>query len=164
MKDRLLRRQRPLITSPLEWQMTVAPVSHPVIPVLAERGGTQLQTPRATLLVDTREQNAFNLARFRGWFAGVEKRALPLGDYSIAGLEEWHCDKGLQAFRAQARSKNIPLNPQLENRYLAWLRKIKAQQTSERVRVARYARAVLNRLGAQGIICQCSPGDSAGQC
>ena len=88
MKDRLLRRHRPLITSPLKWQMTAAPVSHPIIPVLAERGGTQLQTPRPTILVDTREQNPFNFSRFKGWFAGIEKRALPVGDYSVAGLED----------------------------------------------------------------------------
>jgi hypothetical protein len=51
--------------------MTAAPVPHPVIPVLAERGGTQLQTPRPTLLVDSREQNPFNFSRFKGWFAGI---------------------------------------------------------------------------------------------
>src|SRR5437870_6087540 len=56
--------------------------------VLAERGGTQLQTPRPTLLVDTREQNPFNFSRFQEWFAGIEKKALPLGDYSVAGLED----------------------------------------------------------------------------
>jgi ERCC4-type nuclease len=77
-----------LITSPLEWQMTAAPVPHPIIPALAERGGTQLQTPRPTLLVDTREQNPFNFSRFKGWFAGIEKKALSLGDYSVAGLED----------------------------------------------------------------------------
>jgi ERCC4-type nuclease len=87
MKDRLLRRSRPLIASPLEWQMAAARVAHPAIPVLAERGGTQLQAPRPTVLVDTREQNPFNFSRFRGWFAGVEKKALLLGDYSVAGLE-----------------------------------------------------------------------------
>jgi len=38
--------------------------------------------------VDTREQNPFNFSRFQGWFAGVKKKALPLGDYSIAGLED----------------------------------------------------------------------------
>jgi hypothetical protein len=64
--------------------MTAAPVPHPVIPVLAERGGTQLTTPRATVLVDTREQNPFNFSRFKGWFAGIEKKALALGDYSVA--------------------------------------------------------------------------------
>jgi ERCC4-type nuclease len=87
VKDRLLRR-RHLIMSPLDWQMTAAPVPHPMIPVLAERGGSQLTTPRATVVVDTREQDPFNFSRFRGWFAGIEKKALPLGDYSVAGLED----------------------------------------------------------------------------
>lgn len=68
--------------------MAAAPVAHPAIPVLAERGGTQLRTPRPTVLVDTREQNPFNFSRFDGWFADVERKALKLGDYSIAGLEE----------------------------------------------------------------------------
>jgi ERCC4-type nuclease len=88
VKDKMLRRRRPLILSPLEWQMTAAPVPHPAIPVLAERGGTQLQTPRPTLLVDTREQHPFNFSRFRGWFTGIEKKALSLGDYTVAGLED----------------------------------------------------------------------------
>lgn len=83
-----MRRRRHLVMSPLEWQMTAAPVPHPLIPVLAERGGTQLKTPRPTLLVDTREQNPFNFSRFEGWFAGIEKKALRLGDYSVAGLED----------------------------------------------------------------------------
>ena len=83
-----MRRRRHLIMSPLEWQMTAAPVPHPIIPVLAERGGTQLQTPRPTLFVDSREQNPFNFSRFKGWFTGIEKKALTLGDYSVAGLED----------------------------------------------------------------------------
>jgi ERCC4-type nuclease len=65
-----------------------APVPAPRIPVLAERGGTQLKTPKPVLLVDTREQNPLDCSRFAGWFAGIEKRALKLGDYSIAGLED----------------------------------------------------------------------------
>jgi ERCC4-type nuclease len=85
-----MRRHRTLIGSPLQWQTKAAPVPHPPIPVLAERGGTQLNTPRPVVLVDTREQNPFDFSRFEGWFAGIEKRALKLGDYSIAGLED-HC-------------------------------------------------------------------------
>src|SRR5207302_3148955 len=81
-------RRRTLITSPLAWQMTAAPVSPPLIPVLAERGGTQLKTPRPVVLVDTREQNPFDFFRFEHWFAGIKKKALRIGDYSIAGLEE----------------------------------------------------------------------------
>ena len=82
------KRRGHLITSPLEWQMTAAPVAAPPIPVLAERGGTQLNTPKPVLLVDTREQNPLDCSRFARWFSGIEKKALALGDYSIAGLEE----------------------------------------------------------------------------
>ena len=82
------RRSPSLIKSPLSWNTAAAPVAPAAIPVLAERGGTQLKTPRATILVDTREQNPFDFSRFAGWFAGIEKKALQLGDYSVAGLED----------------------------------------------------------------------------
>lgn len=83
-----MRRRRTLVQSPLEWQMTAAPVAHPALPVVAERGGTQIRAPRATVIVDTREQNPFSFARFNGWFSGVERKPLEVGDYSIAGLED----------------------------------------------------------------------------
>ena len=81
-------QRRTLITSPLDWFLSANPVPPPTIPVLAERGGTQLKTPRPVLVVDTREQNPFDFSRFEGWFSGVESRALKLGDYSIVGLED----------------------------------------------------------------------------
>jgi hypothetical protein len=46
--------------------MIATPVAHPAIPVLAERGGTQLKTPTPVFLVDTREQNPFDFSRFEG--------------------------------------------------------------------------------------------------
>jgi ERCC4-type nuclease len=83
-----MKTGRTLIRSPREWQMASAPVRHPAIPVLAERGGTQLKAPRPVILVDTREQSPFDFSRFEGWFAGIEKKPLKLGDYSVAGLED----------------------------------------------------------------------------
>jgi len=71
-------RRRTLIPSPLKWQMTAAPVSPPPIPVIAERGGTQIKAPRGVALVDTRERNPFDLPRFPGRFGGVKKKALAL--------------------------------------------------------------------------------------
>jgi ERCC4-type nuclease len=38
--------------------------------------------------VDTREQVPLSFRRFKTWFAGIESRALPLGDYSVAGMED----------------------------------------------------------------------------
>jgi hypothetical protein len=83
-----MKRRRTLITSPLDWFLSANPVPPPATPILAERGGTQLKTPRPVLVVDTREQNPFDFSRFQGWFSGIERRALKLGDYSIAGLED----------------------------------------------------------------------------
>jgi ERCC4-type nuclease len=82
------RKSRTLIASPLDWQMSASPVAHPIVPVLAERGGTQLRTPLPVVVVDTREQIPLSFRRFKGWFSGIEMRALPLGDYSVAGMED----------------------------------------------------------------------------
>jgi ERCC4-type nuclease len=83
----MARRPRTLIAAPVTWQIHASPVSHPILPVLAERGGTQLLTPRPIAVIDTREQVPFCFRRFKGWFAGIETRALLLGDYSVAGME-----------------------------------------------------------------------------
>ena len=80
-------RKRTLIPSPLAWTMQPAPVRPPILPVIAERGGTQLRTPLPVAIIDTREQNPLSFRRFKGWFARIEERALPLGDYSVSGLE-----------------------------------------------------------------------------
>jgi ERCC4-type nuclease len=80
-------RKRTLIPSPLAWTTLTKPVPHPPLPVLAERGGTQLRTPLPVAIIDTREQNPLSFRRFRGWFADIEERALPLGDYSVSGME-----------------------------------------------------------------------------
>jgi ERCC4-type nuclease len=83
-----MKTLRTLITSPLDWQTQVAPVRPPVLPVVAERGGTQLRAPKATIVIDTREQNPFSFSPFRAWFDGVKHKALTVGDYSVAGLEQ----------------------------------------------------------------------------
>jgi ERCC4-type nuclease len=81
-------RKRTLIPSPLTWSAQPTPVPPPLLPVVAERGGTQIRTPLPVAIIDTREQNPLSFCRFRGWFAGIEERALPLGDYSIKGMED----------------------------------------------------------------------------
>jgi ERCC4-type nuclease len=52
------------------------------------RGGTQLRAPKPGIVVDMREQNPFSFQRFAGWFSGIEKRPLKIGDCAIAGLED----------------------------------------------------------------------------
>jgi len=80
-------RRRTLIIPPIKWQMTALPVSPPALPVIAERGGTQLRTPKPVVVIDTREQNPFSFERFSAWFSAIEKRPLQIGDYAVAGME-----------------------------------------------------------------------------
>ena len=81
-------RKRVLIPSPLAWTMQPSPVPPPPLPVVADRGGTQIRAPLPVAIVDTREQNPLSFRRFKGWFARIEHRALPLGDYSVGGMED----------------------------------------------------------------------------
>jgi hypothetical protein len=79
-------RRRTLIVPPIKWKMTALPVPPPAVPVIAERGGTQLRTPKPVIVIDTREQNPFSFGRFSAWFSAVEKRSLRIGDYAVG---EW---------------------------------------------------------------------------
>lgn len=81
-------RKRTLIPSPLDWSPRANPVAPPALPVLPERGGTELHTPLPVAIIDTREQNPLSFRRFKGWFACIKYRALPLGDYSVEGMED----------------------------------------------------------------------------
>jgi ERCC4-type nuclease len=80
--------KRTLIPSPLAWSPQPKPVPPPLLPVLPDRGGTQLRTPLPVAIIDTREQNSLSYRRFQGWFERIECRALPLGDYSVDGMED----------------------------------------------------------------------------
>src|ERR1039458_602229 len=77
-----------LIPSPLAWSPTAVPVAPPILPVVAERGGTQLHTPLPVAIIDTREQNPLSFRRFRKWFADIEEGALPLVRNSLNAIED----------------------------------------------------------------------------
>src|SRR5580698_11499431 len=80
-------RKRTLIPSPLAWSPGVTPVSPPRSARRGRAVGAQLSTPLPVAIIDTREQNPLAFRRFKGWFARIEYRALPLGDYSVVGME-----------------------------------------------------------------------------
>src|ERR1700688_4302687 len=81
-------RKRTLIPAPLQWTTMKLPVPPPLLPVVAERGGTQLRTPLPVAIIDTREQNPLSFRRFKGWFAKIEYAAPPPCDYSVEGMED----------------------------------------------------------------------------
>ena len=58
--------------------------------LLVKRGGSSItgKIPKPVVLVDTREQRPFSFARFPNWIAGERTATLPVGDYSIEGMED----------------------------------------------------------------------------
>ena len=50
--------------------------------------GIKITLPKPTLIVDSLEQRPYSFRRFHKWFAAIERRKLPTGDYSIGGLED----------------------------------------------------------------------------
>ena len=60
----------------------------PPKPTVLRPQGITITLPKPTLIVDSMEQKAYTFKPFRKWFAEIERRKLPIGDYSIAGLED----------------------------------------------------------------------------
>jgi len=50
--------------------------------------GITITLPKPTLIIDSMEQKPYSFKPFRKWFAVIEPRRLPVGDYSIGGLED----------------------------------------------------------------------------
>ena len=57
-------------------------------PTFLRHQGLTIKLPKPTLIIDSMEQKPYIFRLFQKWFAGIERKKLPFGDYSIAGLEE----------------------------------------------------------------------------
>ncbi len=56
-------------------------------PTILKPAGRQLTLPRPIAVIDGREHDGYTFDRFASWFAGIERRNLATGDYSIHGFE-----------------------------------------------------------------------------
>ena len=59
----------------------------PEKPTILRPQGEKITLPKPTLIIDSMEQKPYSFRQFCKWFASIERRKLPVGDYSIAGLE-----------------------------------------------------------------------------
>lgn len=60
----------------------------PSNPTALRPQGLTIKLPKPTLIIDRMEQKPYSFRAFRKWFAAIERRKLPAGDYSIDGLED----------------------------------------------------------------------------
>jgi DNA excision repair protein ERCC-4 len=60
----------------------------PTHPTVLRHQGLAIKLPKPILIIDSMEQKPYLFRPFQKWFAEIERRKLPIGDYSIAGLED----------------------------------------------------------------------------
>jgi len=69
--------------------------------------------------------------------------------YYLSVLQEWRQERDLERLRTQAKTKNLTLTPDVEKRYLAWLRRIEERQARAAAKAAKWTSrhaALLDRL------------------
>ena len=68
----------------------IKPVPPPVSEISVVQGGCQIEVPKPTIIIDTREQEGhfYSFDRFPNWIAGTRRAALKVGDYTLDGRED----------------------------------------------------------------------------
>ncbi len=64
-----------------------APVPPPSKPLQVKQDGKSIHIPKPTVVIDSAEHMGYKFARFSNWFDGTVRRRLPVGDYTLLGLE-----------------------------------------------------------------------------
>jgi hypothetical protein len=73
---------------PLEEDVVKCPVPPPHSPLQVRQKGKAIHVPKPTVIIDSQEHAGYRFERFSNWFAGTIHKRLPVGDYTILGMEE----------------------------------------------------------------------------
>jgi hypothetical protein len=65
--------------------------------------------------------------------------------FYLDGLDRWSWKTDLERYHATAKEKNVVLTPADDERYLAWRRRIEAEEARGRERAAKQVRALLKK-------------------
>lgn len=65
-----------------------SPVPPPMGPLKVRQDGKTIRVPKPTVVVDSAEHMGYRFERFSNWFAGTIHKRLPIGDYTLLGMEE----------------------------------------------------------------------------
>ncbi len=70
-----------------EEDFSPSPVAPPQTPLRVKQNGKMIQVPKPTVVIDSAEHRGYKFERFSNWFSGTIHRRLPIGDYTILGME-----------------------------------------------------------------------------
>jgi len=73
---------------PLEEDVGKCPVPPPRSPLKVRQKGKAVHIPKPTAVIDSAEHMGYKFERFTNWFAGTIHKRLPVGDYTILGMED----------------------------------------------------------------------------
>jgi len=73
---------------PLEEGVVKCPVLPPQTPLKVRQKGRAIRVPKPTVVIDSQEHMGYRFERFSNWFAGTIHKRLPIGDYTILGMED----------------------------------------------------------------------------
>jgi len=76
------------IYEPFEEDSNRSPVPPPAGVLKVRQGGKTIQIPKPTVVIDSQEHMGYRFERFSNWFAGTVRRRLPIGDYTLLGMED----------------------------------------------------------------------------
>lgn len=66
---------------------TSRPVAPPQSPLRVRQGGRAIRVPKPMVVIDSAEHKGYGFERFGNWFSGTIRKRLPVGDYTLFGLE-----------------------------------------------------------------------------
>jgi DNA excision repair protein ERCC-4 len=64
-----------------------SPVSAPKGPLLVRQDKKRIPVPKPTVIIDSAEHMGYTFGRFTNWFSGTIRKRLPVGDYTLLGME-----------------------------------------------------------------------------
>lgn len=71
-----------------EVEVLYIPVPPSRSPLRVRQRGKAIRIPRPVVVNDSQEHMGYKFERFTNWFSGTVRRRLPVGDYTLEGMEE----------------------------------------------------------------------------
>lgn len=72
---------------PMEENVDRHPVPPPQSSLKVRQKGKAIHVPKPTIVIDSQEHMGYRFERFSNWFSGTVLKRLPVGDYTILGME-----------------------------------------------------------------------------
>jgi uncharacterized Zn finger protein (UPF0148 family) len=72
----------------LEEDVVKCPVPPSNSPLRVRQKGGAIRVPKPTVVIDSAEHMGYTFERFSNWFSGTIRKRLPVGDYTLQGMEE----------------------------------------------------------------------------